>query len=84
MTWSITNAPTVNGRTFTITGFVTQGATGYIPSTLNVNGSAVTIKWLGGTAPTPTSTSGKIDIFNFSLIYRGSAFTALGNASLNF
>jgi hypothetical protein len=84
MTWSITNAPTVNGRTFTITGFVTQGATGYIPSTLNVNGSAVTIKWFGGTSPTPTSSSGKIDIFNFTLIYRGSAFTALGNASVNF
>jgi hypothetical protein len=84
MTWSITNAPTVNGRTFTISGFVTQGATGYIPSVLNVNGSAVTIKWLGGTSPTPTSSSGKIDIFNFTLIYRGSAFTALGNASLNF
>ena len=84
MTWSVTNAPTVNGRTFTITGFVTQGATGYIPSTLNVNGSAVTIKWFGGTSPTPTSSSGKIDIFNFTLIYRGSAFTALGNASVNF
>jgi len=84
MTWSITNAPTVNGRTFTITGFVTQGATGYIPSTLNVNGSAATIKWFGGTSPTPTSSSGKIDIFNFTLIYRGSAWTALGNASVNF
>jgi hypothetical protein len=84
MTWSITNAPTTNGRTFSITGFVTQGATGYIPSTLNVNGSAATIKWFGGTSPTPTSTSGKIDIFNFTLIRRGDAWTALGNASVNF
>jgi hypothetical protein len=84
MTWSITNAPTTNGRTFSITGFVTQGATGYIPSTLNVNGSAATIKWFGGTSPTPTSSSGKIDIFNFTLIRRGDAWTALGNASVNF
>ena len=84
MTWSITNAPTTNGRTFSITGFVTQGATGYIPSTLNVNGSSATIKWFGGTSPTPTSTSGKIDIFNFTLIRRGDAWTALGNASVNF
>jgi hypothetical protein len=84
MTWSITNAPTTNGRTFSITGFVTQGATGYIPSTLNVNGSAATIKWFGGTSPTPTSTSGKIDIFNFTFIRRGDAWTALGNASVNF
>ena len=84
MTWSIVNAPTTDGRTFTITGFVTQGATGYIPSTLNVNGSSATIKWFGGTSPTPTSTSGKIDIFNFTLIRRGGAWTALGNASVNF
>jgi hypothetical protein len=84
MTWSITNAPTTNGRTFSITGFVTQGATGYIPSTLNVNGSSATIKWFGGTSPTPTSSSGKIDIFNFTLIRRGDAWTALGNASVNF
>lgn len=84
MTWSVINAPTTNGRTFTITGFVTQGATGYIPSTLNVNGSSATIKWFGGTSPTPTSTSGKIDIFNFTLIRRGDAWTALGNASVNF
>jgi cytoskeletal protein CcmA (bactofilin family) len=84
MTWSVTNAPTTDGRTFTITGFVTQGGTGYIPSTLNVNGSAVTIRWLGAVAPTPTSTSGRIDIFNFTLVRRGGSYIALGNATPNF
>lgn len=84
MTWNITNAPTTDGRTFTVTGFITQGGTGYIPSTLNVNGSAITIKWLGAVSPTPTSTSGRIDIFNFTLIRRGGSFIALGNASPNF
>ena len=84
MTWNITNAPTTDGRTFTVTGFVTQGGTGYIPSTLTVNGSAVTIKWFGTTSPTPTSTSGRIDIFNFTLIRRGGSYVALGNASPNF
>ena len=84
MTWSITNAPTTDGRTFTVTGFVTQGGTGYYPSTLNVNGSGVTIRWFGAVTPTPTSTSGRIDIFNFTLVRRGGTYTALGNASPNF
>jgi cytoskeletal protein CcmA (bactofilin family) len=84
MTWNITNAPTTNARTFTVTGFVTQGGTGYIPSTLNVNGTGVTIRWFGAQSPTPTSTSGRIDVFNFTLVRRGDAWTALGNASVNF
>jgi cytoskeletal protein CcmA (bactofilin family) len=84
MTWNITNAPTTDGRTFTVTGFVTQGGTGYIPSTLTVNGSGVTIRWFGAQSPTPTSTSGRIDIFNFTLVRRGGTYVALGNASVNF
>jgi hypothetical protein len=84
MTWNVTNAPTTDGRVFTINVLVTQGTTGYIPTALTLNGSAVTIKWAGGTAPTPTSSSGKIDIFTFNIVRRASAFTALGSANLNF
>jgi hypothetical protein len=84
MTFQITNAPTTDGRVFTVNVLVTQGTTGYIPTTLTLNGSAVTIKWAGGTAPTPTSSSGKIDIFTFNIVRRASAFTALGSANLNF
>jgi hypothetical protein len=84
MTINITNVPIVNGRATVITYIETQGSTGYYPTTLNVNGSAVTIKWPGGTAPTPTSSSGKIDIFTFTLVYRGSAFTCLASSALNF
>ena len=84
MTINITNAPTVNGRATVITYIETQGSTGYYPTTLNVNGSGVTIKWPGGTAPTPTSSSGKIDIFTFTLVYRGGAFTCLASSALNF
>lgn len=84
MTWNITNAPTTDGRTFTVTGFVTQGGTGYYPATLQVAGSPVTIRWYGAQAPTPTSTSGRIDVYNFTLVRRGGAWTALGNASVNF
>jgi hypothetical protein len=83
-TVNITNVPIVNGRATVITYMDVQGSTGYRPATLNVNGSAVTIKWPGGTAPTPTSSSGKVDIFTFTLIFRGSAFECFASSSLNF
>lgn len=84
MTWNITNAPTTDGRVFTINVLVTQGTTGYIPTTFTINGSAVTMKWAAGVAPTPTSGSGKIDIFTLNVVRRASAFTVLGSANLNF
>jgi hypothetical protein len=42
MTWNITNAPTTDGRIFTVNVLVTQGATAYIPTTLTINGSGAT------------------------------------------
>lgn len=84
MTFNFTNVPTTNGKSITASIFVTQGATGYIPTTLQIAGAAQTIKWAGGTAPTPTSTAGKIDVFSFSMIRRGSAWTVLGSALANF
>jgi len=83
-TVNVTNAPTDNGRVFTMNIFVTQGSTGYIPSTLNINGSSATIKWADSTTPTPTSVAGKIDVFNFTIIRRSSSYVALGNAGLNY
>lgn len=83
-TVNITNAPTDNGKAITVVVMVIQGATGYIPNVLQIAGAAQTIKWLGGTNPTPTSSAGKLDIFNFTLIRRSSAWTVIGNAALNF
>lgn len=85
MTWNITNAPTTDGRVFTVNVLVTQGSTGYIPSTITINGTSVgTLRWAGGTAATPTSSSGKIDIFTIVVVRRAAAYTALVSANLNF
>ena len=85
MTFSVTNVPTDVSRIMTINVFVTQGATGYIPTTFNINGSAQTIKWPGGNAPTPTSSAGKIDIFSFTLQRTSAgAWIVYGASSLNF
>jgi hypothetical protein len=83
-TINLTNAPTDNEKTFTITALVPQGATGYIPSAFFIDGVSQTIKWAAGVAPTPTSSAGKIDIFNFSLLRRSSSWTVFGTSSTNF
>ena len=84
MTWNITNAPTTDGRVFTINVLVTQGSTAYVPTTLTINGSSATIKWAGGATPAGTSTSGKIDVFSLTILRRASAYTVLANANSNF
>ncbi len=81
-TINVTNAPTTNDRALSVTVIVTQGATAYIPSALQVAGSAQTIKWSGGAAP--AGTASKIDIFSFVLLRTGSAWTVFGSSSLNY
>jgi hypothetical protein len=85
MTFSVTNVPTDVSRIMTINVFVTQAATGYIPTTFNINGASQTIRWAGGSAPTATSSAGKIDIFGFTLQRTsGGSWIVYGSASLNF
>ena len=85
MTFNATNVPTDNSKIMTINVFVTQGSTGYIPTVFQIAGSSNTIRWAGGSAPTPTSSAGKIDIFSFSLQRTsGGAWIVYGSASLNF
>jgi len=85
MTFNVTNVPTTASRIMTINVFVTQGSTGYIPSTFQIGGSGQTIKWANGVAPTPTSSAGKIDIFSFTMQRTsGGSWLVYGAASLNF
>lgn len=63
---NFTNVPTTTSQVITVTLIVQQGATGYIPNSLQINGGAVTVKWAGGMAPIATPSN--IDVFVFSLI----------------
>jgi hypothetical protein len=81
-TVNATNVPTTNNRMMTISVVVSQGATGYIPSAVQIDGSAQTIKWSGGSAP--GATSNKIDIFSFNLLRRNSTWTVFGAVSPNY
>jgi hypothetical protein len=85
MTFNVTNVPTEGSKVMTINVFVTQGSTGYIPTTFQIAGSGQTIRWAGGTAPTPTSSAGKIDIFSFTMQRTtAGAWIVYGSSSLNF
>jgi hypothetical protein len=85
MTFNVTNVPTDNSKIMTINVFVTQGSTGYVPSIFQIGGSSQTIRWSGGSAPTPTSSAGKIDIFSFTMQRTsGGAWIIYGAAALNY
>jgi len=82
-TVALTNVPTDNNKIMTINVFVTQGATGYIPSAITIAGVSQTIKWPSAAAPGPTSVAGRIDVFTFTLVRISSAWTVLGSSNLN-
>jgi hypothetical protein len=67
------------GQSVTIVFLVTNGATAYYQTGFQVDGSSVTPKWQGGTAPTAGNAS-SIDAYVITVIKTGSAtFTALAS-----
>ena len=67
------------GESITVAFLATQGGTAYYQSAFEVDGSSVTPKWQGGSAPTEGNASG-IDAYVINIIKTGSAtFTALAS-----
>lgn len=67
------------GQSVTIAFLVTNGATAYYQSAFQIDGSSVTPKWQGGTAPT-TGNASSIDVYVVTIIKTGAAtFTALAS-----
>lgn len=67
------------GQSVTIAFLVTQGSTAYYQSAFQVDGSSVTPKWQGGTAPTSGNAS-SVDVYSITIIKTGSAaFTAFAS-----
>ena len=65
------------GESMSVTFLVTNGATAYYNSAVQVDGSSVTPKWQGGTAPTSGNAS-SIDSYTYVILKTGSAaFTVL-------
>ena len=67
------------GQSLSATFLVTNGATAYYNSVVQVDGSTVTPTWQGGTAPTSGNAS-SIDSYTYVIIKVGSAtFTVLAS-----
>ena len=65
------------GDSLTVVFLVTQGATAYYNNALTIDGSSVTPKYQGGTAPTSGNAS-SIDAYSYTIVKTGSAaFTVL-------
>jgi len=69
----------VVGDSVTVAFAVTNGATAYYPSAFQVDGSSVTPKWQGGTAPAAGNAS-SVDVYVFTVVKTASAtFTVFGS-----
>jgi hypothetical protein len=69
------------GESLSLTFLSTQGTTAYYNSAVQVDGSSVTPKWQGGTAPTSGNAS-SIDSYTYVIIKTGSAaFTVLASVT---
>lgn len=66
------NSIMATGQSMTLAFLVTNGATAYYQSAFQIDGSSVTPKWQGGTAPTAGNAS-SIDIYTFTIVKTGSA-----------
>jgi len=73
------NTVMATGESISVTFLVTQGTTAYYNSAVQVDGSSVTPKWQGGSAPTSGNAS-SIDSYTYVIIKTGSAaFTVLAS-----
>jgi hypothetical protein len=73
------NTVMATGESISATFMVTNGATAYYNSAVQVDGNSVTPKWQGGTAPTSGNAS-SIDVYSYVIIKTGSAtFTVLAS-----
>jgi hypothetical protein len=72
------------GGSITISVLITNGATAYYASAYQVDGSAVTPKWSGGTAPTAGNAS-SVDLYSFNIVKTADAtFTVFASGASKF
>jgi hypothetical protein len=78
-TANFTNVSTTDARAIVAALIIVQGSTPYVPTAVQIDGSAQTIKWMGSTAP--TGTASKTDVISFSLIRVSSTWNVYGQYS---
>lgn len=75
------NSVMSTGQSMTFAVLASQGSTAYYLSAYQIDGSTVTPKWVGGTAPSSGNASG-IDAYTFTIIKTGAAtYTVLAGVT---
>jgi hypothetical protein len=73
------NSIMATGQSVTVTHLVTQGGTAYYNSAVTVDGTSVTPKWSGGSAPS-AGNANSVDVYTYTLIKTGSgSFTVFAS-----
>jgi hypothetical protein len=73
------NSIMATGQSVTVTHLVTQGGTAYYNSALTVDGTSVTPKWSGGSAPS-AGNANSVDVYTYTLFKTGSgSFTVFAS-----
>lgn len=74
-TANFTNVPTTDNRTNTVNLILAQGATPYMPTSVQINGSSYAVKW-----STPhAGTANKTEVVTFILFQVNASWTVLGS-----
>jgi hypothetical protein len=77
-TANFTNVPLTANRSITVVLVILQGATGRIPSAVQINSTAQTLFWANNTAP--AGVANRTQIFTFNLLRIGSTWRVLGTS----
>ncbi len=80
-TVDLTNVPTTDNRLYTITLYLSQGATGRLATAFRIDGVAQTIRWSGNIVGTPGVNS--FDVQTFTVIRSSGAWTVLCGLTVN-
>jgi hypothetical protein len=60
----------------TVTTVIAQGSTAYLPTAVQIEGSAQTLNWQGNT--TPVGTANRTNVVSFSILNNGGTYIVLG------
>jgi hypothetical protein len=78
------NSMMATGGSITVSVLFTNGSTAYYASAFQIDGSAVTPKWSGGTAPTAGNAS-SVDLYSFNIVKTANAtFTVFASGASKF
>ena len=77
ITANFTNVPTTNDRTIEIELVIEQGATGYLPTAIQIDDVAQTFVWENGVEPTPSVNAS--DVIKFTLLRSSDTWTVLAS-----